>query len=167
MHKKKGYGSSQWEARCLHQTENPHQTPTLPTPWSWAVQPPELWENINTPLLLKHPVYGMLLWQYNNSHSYTGKQAVSLSRIHQWFLNAAWDKHKETAMSLQGSCDRTLWAILLSPPCVLSASYLTALALTRTPHLTFFCGHPFIYLFFTLLFIHPSSRLGWVLRFNT
>lgn len=35
---------------------------------------------------------------------------------------------------------------------------LTAFALTGTPHLTFFCGHPFIYLFFTLLFIHLSSH---------
>lgn len=155
MHKKKGYGSSQWEARCLHQTENPHQTPTLPTPWSWAVQPPELWENINTPLLLKHPVYGMLLWQYNNSHSYTGKQAVSLSRIHQWFLNAAWDKHKETAMSLQGSCDRTLWAILLSPPCVLSASYTDCSCFDQDPtsHILLWSS---IHLFVLYSLVHSS-----------
>ena len=35
---------------------------------------------------------------------------------------------------------------------------LTVLALTRTPHLTFFYGYPFINLFFTLLFIHASSH---------
>lgn len=158
MHKKKGYGSSQWKDSCLHQTEDPHQTPTLPTSWSWAVQPPELWENINTPLLLKHPVYDMLLWQCNNSHSYTGKQAASLSRIHQWFLNAAWEKHKVTPCPYQAAVTGLCEPFFSLLHACRQHHTLTALALTRTPHLTFFYGHPFIYLFFTLLFTHASSH---------
>ena len=154
MHKKKGYGSSQWEDSCLHQREDPHQTPALPTPWSGAVQTSELWENINTSLLLKHPVYGMLLSQYNNSHSYTGKQAASLSRIHQWFLNAAWEKHKVTAMSLPGSRDRTLRAIL-PPPRVLSASYTHCSCSDRDPtsHILLWSS---IHLFVLYSLVHSS-----------
>ena len=158
MHKKKGYGSSQWEDSCLHQTEDPHQTPTQPTPWSG------LSSFLNCEKILIH----LCCWNtqsmvccYHNVTIHTHKLGSRQPHSPE-FTSGSWMLLEINTKWLP--CPYQAAVIGLYEPFVsllhacCQHHTLTAFALTGTPHLTFFCGHPFIYLFFTLLFIHPSSH---------